>query len=152
MRKKDVVAIVDRLKGLYDVHSDSDLAKVLETTPQTVASWKSRGSVPYAICVKESLERDLSLDWLVLGIGYPNRSKEKLFGVKERFYHPVYGSVASEEQKKILSLLNSLPDDVQNDLLEQAKIKSRVHELEKTIDEMQREVDQLIADKNLNND
>lgn len=61
--------IVDRLREVYGVASDADLARRLATGSSTVNNWRVRGSVPYAQVVDAARETGTSLDWLLLGLG-----------------------------------------------------------------------------------
>ena len=58
---------LSRLKDSLGVESDADLARLLDIPASTVANWKSRGTVPLAVCVQAATERGVSLDWLILG-------------------------------------------------------------------------------------
>lgn len=61
--------VVDRLRGIYGVTSDTELGRHLRTGTSTVSNWRQRNSVPFTQCVTAALERGVSLDWLVLGRG-----------------------------------------------------------------------------------
>lgn len=65
----DSLAVLSRLKHVLAADSDASLAKTLDISPQTLASWKARRSVPYSLCVDLAQERGISLDWLLLGLG-----------------------------------------------------------------------------------
>ena len=60
-----------RLKEGLGVKSDAELARVLGIPASTVANWKSRGSVPVAVCLKAAADNNISLDWLVFGVEFP---------------------------------------------------------------------------------
>ena len=61
--------IIARLKERLDVESDAKLAELLEVPASTLANWRRRRSLPYAVCVRAALTHGLSLDWLILGKG-----------------------------------------------------------------------------------
>ena len=56
-----------RLKRRLGADSDAGLAERLDVTASTVANWRRRGSIPYAVCVQVAMEKGMSLDWLILG-------------------------------------------------------------------------------------
>lgn len=62
---------VIRLKEGLGVKSDAELARVLGIPASTVANWKSRGSVPVAVCLRAAADNNISLDWLVFGVEFP---------------------------------------------------------------------------------
>ena len=59
--------IIARLKERLEVESDAKLAELLEVPASTLANWRRRRSLPYAVCVRAALAHGLSLDWLILG-------------------------------------------------------------------------------------
>lgn len=63
---EDVIA---RLKAAYRVRSDRQLAADLRVSTSTLASWKSRNSIPLELIVEQALLLNLSLDYLILGRG-----------------------------------------------------------------------------------
>lgn len=74
MSRNGCAVVVRRLKQTTGASSDADLAKILDVSPQTLSSWKSRDRVPYALCVDLALREGVSLDWLLLGEGDPLRA------------------------------------------------------------------------------
>lgn len=64
----DVAEVLARLKYVHGATSDRDLARKLDVPASTVASWRQRGSIPYAYCVSFALNRGGGLDWLILGL------------------------------------------------------------------------------------
>lgn len=65
----EVGPIFDRMKSAADIQSDSELARVLEVTPQAIYKFKKQGRVPADLVVKYAFDAGLSLDWLVYGRG-----------------------------------------------------------------------------------
>jgi len=65
----DVNTVIDRLRALHGVSSDSALAKVLNTPTTTVSSWRTRQRVPFDECVEAVRRFHVSFDWLLLGVG-----------------------------------------------------------------------------------
>ncbi|HEE9900382.1 MULTISPECIES: helix-turn-helix domain-containing protein [Enterobacteriaceae] len=132
MNKKAVDAVLLRLMSLFNVDSDSGLAKALDVNRQTLASWRKRNSVPYSICIKLAEEKGISLDWLLTGKGEEEVSKVE----------PATQSF-SQADLKMLELLNQLDPEVRRDLMRGAEEKQRVIEMEKQIQELSAQLNNL---------
>ena len=63
---EDVLA---RIAAITGATSDSALAKELGVAKQTLSTWKSRGTIPYERTIQFADEREISLDYLLLGKG-----------------------------------------------------------------------------------
>jgi len=65
----DKCIVLDRIKSIYDLKSDLELAKFLKIPPSTLSSWRQRNSldmdVIHSICV------DINWNYLIRGIGDP---------------------------------------------------------------------------------
>ncbi|WP_306534487.1 helix-turn-helix domain-containing protein [Geobacter sp.] len=59
--------IVDRMKLITGLGYDSDLAKILEITPQAISNFKKKGKLPSDLVIKFALEHKVSVDWLLTG-------------------------------------------------------------------------------------
>ncbi|EAP0954384.1 TPA: helix-turn-helix domain-containing protein [Citrobacter braakii] len=132
MNKKAVDAVLLRLMSLFNVDSDSGLAKALDVNRQTLASWRKRNSVPYSICINLAEEKGISLDWLLTGKGEEEVSKVE----------PATQSF-SQADLKMLELLNQLDPEVRRDLMRGAEEKQRVIEMEKQIQELSAQLNNL---------
>ena len=132
MNKKAVDAVLLRLMSLFNVDNDSELARVLNVNRQTLASWRKRDSVPYSICINIAEERGVSLDWLLTGKGEEEVSKVE--SVTPSF---------SQADLKMLELLNQLDPEVRRDLMRGAEEKQRVIEMEKQIQELSAQLNNL---------
>ncbi|EOE1791861.1 TPA: helix-turn-helix domain-containing protein [Citrobacter freundii] len=132
MNKKAVDAVLLRLMSLFNVDSDSGLAKALDVNRQTLASWRKRNSVPYSICINLAEEKGISLDWLLTGKGEEQVSKVE----------PATQSF-SQADLKMLELLNQLDPEVRRDLMRGAEEKQRVIEMEKQIQELSAQLNNL---------
>jgi DNA-binding transcriptional regulator YiaG len=130
MNKKAVDAVLLRLMSLFNVDNDSELARVLNVNRQTLASWRKRDSVPYSICINIAEER--SLDWLLTGKGEEEVSKVE--SATQSF---------SQADLKMLELLNQLDPEVRRDLMRGAEEKQRVIEMEKQIQELSAQLNNL---------
>ncbi|EAB1945973.1 bacteriophage CI repressor [Salmonella enterica] len=132
MNKKAVNAVLLRLMSLFNVDNDSELARVLNVNRQTLASWRKRDSVPYSICINIAEERGVSLDWLLTGKGEEEVSKVE--SATQSF---------SQADLKMLELLNQLDPEVRRDLMRGAEEKQRVIEMEKQIQELSAQLNNL---------
>lgn len=132
MNKKSVDAVLLRLMSLFNVDSDSELARALNVNRQTLASWRKRDSVPYSICINIAEERGVSLDWLLTGKG-----EEEVSNVE-----PATESF-SQADLKMLELLNQLDPEVRRDLMRGAEEKQRVIEMEKQLKELSATIERL---------
>lgn len=132
MNKKAVDAVLLRLMSLFNVDNDSELARVLNVNRQTLASWRKRDSVPYLICINIAEERGVSLDWLLTGKGEEEVSKVE--SATQSF---------SQADLKMLELLNQLDPEVRRDLMRGAEEKQRVIEMEKQIQELSAQLNNL---------
>lgn len=139
MHKIDVEAVIDRLKKVLDARSDTALAKALGTTPQTLSSWKSRGSVPYALCVEVSDKHGVSLDWLIRGKS--NYESPVTSALEVRDTGTSYG--LSPREQAVLDLFNNLNPEQQKEVLRDAEEKQRIAEMEKNLKELQAQMDSL---------
>lgn len=71
----DVVNIVDRMKLALDLKSSKELAKYLGVSDSSISNWIRRNTVPYAECVQITKRNNISMDWLLFGIGDSSSSK-----------------------------------------------------------------------------
>jgi hypothetical protein len=71
--------IVDRLKDVYKVTTDTALGAELGVTKHHINNWRSRNSPPYEICLAIAKEKNIDLNWLLTGKGdmYRNQLKEQ---------------------------------------------------------------------------
>jgi SOS-response transcriptional repressor LexA len=67
--KPSVTAIIDRMKTVLGIQLDKELAEVLGGSRGFVSVIKNRGTIPYDECVTIAVDRNISLDWLILGRG-----------------------------------------------------------------------------------
>ena len=71
--KPSVTAIIDRMKTVLGIQLDKELSEALGGSRGFVSVLKNRGTVPYDECVKLAIEKEVSLDWLILGRGEMNQ-------------------------------------------------------------------------------
>lgn len=133
INNSEVNAVLDRLKQVYVVDKDSELAKSLEITPQTLSTWKARDKVPYSICVQISKERNLTLDWLLTGEGqmYKNAPppEQQL-------------QALTPKERALLELFKELNDKDQREIYQDAEQKKHMSDLERELKELKSIVEQ----------
>jgi phage repressor protein C with HTH and peptisase S24 domain len=84
---KNISDIVDRIKGLKNYKSDSDVARALRMTDTALYNHKSRGSIPFKNISTFCEVSGVSFDWLLMGEGPKYREE------KEKKEGPVYNKV-----------------------------------------------------------
>ena len=92
--------ILDRIKVILGFAQDKDVAGYFGVSPTSVYNWRKRGTIPYEECVRISVDKGVSLDWLILGAGSEGEgesSQDQGFAVYDQFYVevPLYDIRAS---------------------------------------------------------
>ncbi|MCH5442831.1 helix-turn-helix domain containing protein [Salmonella enterica subsp. enterica serovar Muenchen] len=134
MSTNNAEVVISRLKQFFSVTSDSALCHELGVSPQTLSSWKSRNKIPYANCVEISMNKNVSLDWLLTGRGTMYSSHGVPGDVN--FSQVPQEGVTLREQKW-LELFRGLAPDVQKNILQHAEKEQRLYELEQKVQELQ---------------
>ena len=67
----DVNEILRRVGEIIGSQSNVDIAKALQVAPQTSSNWKARRTIPWKEAYVFSIERGLSMTWLLTGEGQP---------------------------------------------------------------------------------
>ncbi|HAT1685150.1 TPA: bacteriophage CI repressor [Klebsiella oxytoca] len=133
MSTNNAEVVINRLKQVFSVTSDSALCSKLDVSPQTLSSWKARNKIPYANCVEVSERTDVSLDWLLTGRGNMYVQRESSVET-EVFQSPPVGMTMREQ--KWLELFRGLDPDVQKNILQHAEKEQRMYELERDMKEL----------------
>ena len=68
-RLMDVNDIIQRMRQVYGAKNDSALAAALNLAVSAPSNWRQRNSPPFGICADIAMEKGVSLDWLIFGIG-----------------------------------------------------------------------------------
>jgi hypothetical protein len=68
-------AIIQRLMKYFNITSSKDLSQKLDINYATFSTWTRREKIPYKLLVNLSIEKKISLDWLLTGT-----KNENLFG------------------------------------------------------------------------
>ena len=134
MGNKTAGAVLDRLQVVYGVKNDNQLGDALQINRSTLGNWRSRDSVPYTICVGVAEDRDISLDWLLTGMGSMSRDKAKAnLGMEESTAR--YGM--DPKERAILELFRELDEGGQREIQSAAEEKKRLKALEQRIQELE---------------
>ena len=90
---QEIYKILNRIKGRFDITTDTELAELLGVKQNTISSWRSRGNIPYkkiiAFCVKHDIDQDY------------------FFGDQET----VKTSSLNSEMSELVQILSSLKDE-----------------------------------------
>lgn len=127
MHKKSLDAVLERLMNVFAVDSDSELARKLDVNRQTLGSWRSRQTIPYALCVSVSESEGVSLDWLLTGEGTMMRGAASETSV---------GSVTSPQEDAILALFRSLEETDRREIQSAAEEKKRIRDIEQRLKDL----------------
>ncbi|WP_260845986.1 helix-turn-helix domain containing protein [Pseudomonas azotoformans] len=112
---------------VFAVDSDSELARKLDVNRQTLGSWRSRQSIPYALCVNVSEAEGVSLDWLLTGEGAMLRGGTVA---------PTASPVTSPQEDAILALFRSLEETDRREIQSAAEEKKRIRDIEQRLKDL----------------
>lgn len=127
MQKKSLGAVLERLMTVFAVDSDSELARKLDVNRQTLGSWRSRQSIPYALCVNVSEAEGVSLDWLLTGEGQMLRGASVT---------ATETPVTSPQEDAILALFRSLEETDRREIQSAAEEKKRIRDIEQRLKDL----------------
>ena len=127
MHKKSLDAVLERLMTVFSVDSDSELARKLDVNRQTLGSWRSRQSIPYALCISVSEAEGVSLDWLLTGEGAMVR------GISVPVAETV---VTTPQEEAILTLFRSLEEADRREIQSAAEEKKRIRDIEQRLEDL----------------
>jgi hypothetical protein len=65
----DADDIIQRMRQVYAVKRDTELALALGLSKAAPSNWRQRNSPPYDLCVDIASKKGVSLDWLIFGVG-----------------------------------------------------------------------------------
>lgn len=127
MHKKSLDAVLERLMTVFSVDSDSELARKLDVNRQTLGSWRSRQSIPYALCINVSEAEGVSLDWLLTGEGTLVR------GISASVAET---AVTNPQEEAILTLFRSLEEADRREIQSAAEEKKRMRDIEQRLEDL----------------
>lgn len=127
MHNKSLDAVLERLMTVFFVTSDSELARKLGVNRQTLGSWRSRHSIPYALCVNLSETEGVALDWLLAGEG--SMMKGDVASTSD-------GIGIDHQENAILALFRSLEESDRRDIQSAAEEKKRIRDIEQRLKDL----------------
>ena len=80
--KIDVESILNRVKSVYKLKSDADVARFFDVSRATPSSWRKRNTIDFQAFVTRC--RDQDLNWLILGEKKAAASEEAALASEER--------------------------------------------------------------------
>ncbi|MCL1479059.1 helix-turn-helix domain containing protein [Marinobacter sp. M3C] len=129
----EVDIVLSRMKKIFGVERDADLARALAISPQTLSSWRQRAAVPYALCVECAKTKGASLDWLLYGEGQMMRDNS---ASPAAFNHNVTDE-DSVIRMQIYEILETLSHEDLEDILSEAAHRQRLRALEHRFETLQ---------------
>jgi hypothetical protein len=101
------VEIIERIKTLKGLHTDSSVAAVLKLSKSNFSAYKQKGRIPYRALLRYAGEEEIALEYLLEGVLAAGTGAKDSQAVSENKYS-VYDSRWSvdkliEEVKKILA-------------------------------------------------
>lgn len=127
MNKTSLDAVLDRLMKVFSVDNDSELARKLHVNRQTLGSWRSRQSIPYALCVNVSDTVGISLDWLLAGEGPMLRNAPET--------NPT-PALTDPREEAMLELFRSLGEAGKREIQSAAEEKKRLMDIEQRLKDL----------------
>lgn len=58
---------IERMKKIFDIHQDKELAELLGIASSAIVGWKKRNSIPLDVLRSVASQKNVSLDWLING-------------------------------------------------------------------------------------
>lgn len=130
-----VKTVLSRMKAIYGVEKDAELARALDISPQTLSSWRQRSAIPYALCVECAKSRGASLDWLLYGEGQIMREKGNDYSNREANHGA--SDQLSDVKTEIFNVLEGLSPEDLEDILSEAEHRKRLRTLEQRFETLQ---------------
>ena len=112
-------AILNRLAVHFDVEGDKGLSAVINKPPAELAKWRQQGKIPYEACETIVKQENISLKWLITGFGDKNSTDT----IDRRLYI-------------MNQLMESLPENQQQDFLSALQEKERINQIERELAEL----------------
>lgn len=130
-----VKEVLDRMKSVYHVKRDAELARAMDISPQTLSSWRQRDAIPYALCVECARSRKVSLDWLLYGDSTDTQPAESPLSAVT-----YDGQSLDDLRQELDQVLQTLKKEDIVDLLNEARHRQKLRLLEKKFETLQSEI------------
>ena len=86
--------IIDRIKEIFNISKDKDIADKLGVSNQVFANWKMRNKIPYEKLITLCLQEDIDLKYLI------NGEKNKNFIKKINFKEELHKLIEDIKEEK----------------------------------------------------
>lgn len=105
--------MLSEIKSYYNIEGDSEFARFLDITPQTLHNWRKRNTFDTEIIYTKCL--DISAEWLLTGKGEmlrPEKKDEKIiakeekvqYGGGEEYWRGRYDQIREDYEKLLKEL------------------------------------------------
>ncbi|KGJ98134.1 LexA family transcriptional regulator [Thalassotalea sp. ND16A] len=101
--------ILSRLKKITKTDSDYALAKIIGRKPSSIATWRSRDTIPYELCTQIAMEYDVPIKWIMIGEG----TKTEM-AVSNKVSLPFY-EISASAGPGMLALTEEFPTEISFD-------------------------------------
>lgn len=101
--------VLERVVAVTGARYDAAVARELGVTPQTLSSWRKRGTVPFEVVTAFALKRGLSLDYMLLGKGSSLWAGGEIDPALAEAIALEFGAVVEETKARDLELFPSWP-------------------------------------------
>ena len=103
---QEISQILDRIIKLKGLKNDKELAKLFSVAPNTISSWRSRGSIPYEKIIAFCVQEGFSLDYVFPGEGSPFNRDAKF--VADVSYGTYTSNPISDEEYELIKAVREL--------------------------------------------
>lgn len=104
-----LVQVLERVSAVTGARYDSAIARELGVTPQTVSSWRKRGTVPYEVVTAFAAKKGLSLNYMLLGKDSPIWTAGEIDPTVAEAIAGALGAAMGEFDAKYLGIPSALP-------------------------------------------
>lgn len=101
MTEMNVDEILRKMRKVYSVETNKELGLCFDLKESSVSSWKSRG-IPSEILLRVSIEKNVSLDWLLF-----DKEQQKPLTDLERLALIAFNTLDDKAKIQMISLMNN---------------------------------------------
>jgi len=105
---RNVDEVLDKFKEVKGLVRDADLARYMDVKPSTVASWRTRETLPHEKLIQKCEEEDINLSWLFMGKGEAEEPDTGLGPPPKRFDSALMKEVIQTVEGMLLELGRSI--------------------------------------------
>ena len=100
----DVSGIINRMKEVLGINTDSELANYLDISNKTISSWRNRNSIPMDLVVAIGFATDTPVEYIVAGVSvksvpltYKELDLQLAIIIGEKVFRSIMGEYAAEK-------------------------------------------------------